>query len=177
MDELTEWQIKESDIDWYCLVKGRPTHIASMGGMIPEQFRDRENLRMLQDAVAMMEPFTEATLNKDSILTQTKKGYEYLEEGIIREAVEEANNNNPGFQYLEGEELEVRLFASTFAEKARRGFFSYARREGVEGNEYILIAEPERPVDYKAKEYQLMELVCDVNDEGKCISFTAGQDS
>lgn len=171
MAELTKWQIEESDIDWYCLVNGQPTHIASMGGMIPMLFRERESLRKLQDAVANIQPFTEAKLNMNSIQTQIGKGYEYLQDRMIREAIEDANRNNPGFQYLEEEEFEVRLFASTFAEKARRGFRSYARKEGVEGNEYVLIAEPDKRLDYKAWNYQLLELVCDVKDDGGHIAF------
>ena len=170
MAELSERKILESDIDWYCLINGRPTHIASMGGMIPKQFRDRGKLRMLQNAVAGIEPFAEIKLNLDYIKTQIEKGYEYLQDEMIRKVIEEVNKNDPGFLYLDGNELAVRLFASTFAERARRGFRSFARG-GVEGKEYVLIAEPVSPVTYKAGEYQLVELVCSVNDEGRRITF------
>lgn len=169
MAELTEQQIKEADIDWYCLVKGRPTHIASMGGMIPKSFRDREKLRALQDVVAQMEPFTEVRLNLENIQSQIEKGYEYLQDEMIRQAIEEANRHHPGFQYLRGYDLPIRLFASTFVEKARRGFRSFARLESEEGNEYLLIAEPSRPVGYKAGELQLVGLNCEENEGGRIV--------
>lgn len=173
MAELTERQIKEQDIDWYCLVKGRLTHIASMGGMIPRPFRDREILRLLQDAVAGIEPFTEVKLNMPNIQSQIEKGYEYLQDVMIRQAIEEANNNNPGFVYLDNYELAVRLYASTFVDKARRGFCSYARLESAEKSEYVLIAEPASHVEYKAGEIQLAKLECKVEDEGRRIIINA----
>lgn len=171
MAELIELQIKERDIDWYCLVEGRPVHIASMGGMIPKSFREREKLRLLQDAVAKIEPFTEVRLNMEIIHRQVAKGYEYLQDESLRRAIENANKNNPGFLFLEGNELAVRLFASTFVEKARRGFRSFARKEDgdAKSNEYVLIAEPATPVVYKGGAYQLMELKGEVRDSGKII--------
>lgn len=164
MSELTESQIKEHDIDWYCLIEGKPTHIASMGGTIPPLFRNRENLRRMQDIVAHMTIFTEAKLNLDNIKSQTADGYDYLEDEMIRETIENANRNYPGFVYLSKYDLPIRLFASSFVEKARRGFYSYARREVAEGNEYILIAEPDRP--YEDVEHQLDLLECELHDNG-----------
>ncbi len=171
MAELTERQIKEQDIDWYCLVNGRPTHIASMEGFIPKKFRDREELRLQQDSVAMMEPFADVKLNTDTIKTQIAEGYEYLQDELMREAVVEANRGNPGFAYLKNEILPIRLFASTFVEKARRGFRSFARREGAEGNEYVLIAEPSTPVEYNGGQHPLVELECEQDADGNSISF------
>lgn len=171
MAELTERQVKEQDIDWYCLINGRPTHIASMGGLIPKKFRDREELRFQQDSVALMEPFADVKLNTDAIKTQIAEGYEYLQDELIRAAVVEVNRDNPGFAYLNDEELPIRLFVSTFVEKARRGFRSFARCEGTEGNEYVLIAEPSTPVEYKGSQYPLMELECVIEADGNSISF------
>lgn len=172
MAELTERHIKETDIDWYCLINGKPTHIASMGGMIPKSFRDREKLRTLQDAVAGIEPFSEVRLNLENIQSQIEKGYDYLQDEMIRRALEEANANNSGFMYLDGQALAIRLFASTFVEKARRGFRSFARREDTDGNEYILIAEPASPIEYLPGVLQLAELECEVRDESGSIMFS-----
>ena len=171
MAELTERQIKEQDIDWYCLINGRPAHLASMGGMIPKKYRDRDELRLQQHAVAMIEPFAEVRLNDAAIKTQTAVGYEYLQDAMISEAVADANKDNPGFAYLKDYEMPIRLFASTFVEKARRGFRSFARREGVEGNEYVLIAEPSVPVEYKGGKHQLVELECVQEDDGNSLTF------
>lgn len=173
MAKLTERQIKEQDIDWYCLINGRPTHIASMGGMIPLDFRDRENLRWYQEMVAGMRYVAEARLNLENIQRMVDKGYEYLQDQMISEAIYNANMNNPGFVYLEGFDLPVRLFASSFVEKARRGFQSFARLESDEGNEYLLIAEPEGTVNIAEirDEFQLAELECRVMNDGGRIGI------
>lgn len=171
MADLSERQIKEQDIDWYCLVNGKPTHIASMGGMIPLLFRDREKLRKMQDLVASIMPFAEASLSTKNIESQIAKGYGYVQDQMIRAAIEEANRNNPGFVYLRDYELPVRLYASTFAEKARRGFRSYARIENVEENKYILIAEPSILYNYRENHLNLLQLDCEMKDDGECIVF------
>lgn len=166
MAELTERQIKEQDIDWYCLVQGKPTHIASSGGMIPKQFRDKAGLRMQQDRVAMMDPVAEATLKMENVQSQIIDGYEYLQDEMISAAIVEANRNNPGFVYLRNYDISVRLFASTFVEKARRGFRSYIRREGKEGNdEYILIAEPDKHFRFEGIQLGLKDLKCEMRGD------------
>ena len=160
MAEFTERQLKELDLDWYCLINGKPTHIASMGGMIPKSFRDRRKLRSQQDFVAQLIPVTEVRLYMENIQTQIADGYEYLQDSMIMKTIEDANRDIPGFAYLKDYELPVRLFATTFVEKARKGFRSFARREGVEGNEYILIAEPMNPTEFYSNQLNLQELEC-----------------
>lgn len=169
MAALQEQQIKELDIDWYCLVGGVPTHIASMGGMIPAWFRDREKLRLIQNEVARMEPFVDVRLNMEIIQKQIANGYEYLEDETLRIAVEQANSNNPGFQFLSGQDLPVRLFAASFVEKARRGFRSFARQDGENENEYVLIAEPANHVEYIGGKVSLEELKCEISDNNTRI--------
>lgn len=169
MANLKEWQIKENDIDWYCLVNGHPTHIASMGGMLPDQFRDSEQLSSNQITVAQIEPYADVKLNIEAIRSQVGQGYEYLHDQNIREAVENAFRNHPGFVYLKKHKLAVRLFASTFVEKARRGFRSFARLEGEEDNVYVLIAEPVTPTDYYSDNLKLEPLECELKDNGKRI--------
>ena len=171
MSELTERQIKELDIDWYCLVNGVPTHIASMGGTIPVKFRDREKLRSYQDMVAYLLPSAEVKLNMEVIESLTAEGYEYLQDQMISNAIEDAYGNHPGFVYLLDYELPIRLFAATFVEKARRGFRSFARKENVNGNEYVLIAEPTIPVKNDLGGLGLEELKCEVRNEGGTIVF------
>lgn len=166
MAELSERHIKERDIDWYCLIQGKPIHIASSGGMIPKQFRDLEDLRLKQKLVSMMEPIAEATLYLENIQSQIQEGYEYIQDEMITAAIMDANRNNPGFVYLRDYELPVRLFASTFVEKARRGFHSYIRQESVEGiDEYILIAKPSMPFRFEENQLGLKELKCKMNGD------------
>jgi hypothetical protein len=169
MAALTERQVKEMDIDWYCLVKGVPTHIASMGGTIPSKFRDRVKLRRHQDLVAHLIPSAEFSLNVELIESLTANGYEYLDNQMIRNAIEEANRHHLGFELLKNQPLPIRLFASTFVEKARRGFRSFARREDAEENEYVLIAEPTIPIKIDFGEHALEMLECEVRNEGMTI--------
>ena len=169
MAGLTERQVKELDIDWYCLVNGYPTHIGSMGGMIPELFRDSEQLWSNQTTVAKIEPYAEVRLNIEVIQIQVANGYDYLQDQSIRRAVEKANKNRPGFMFLEGYDLAVRLFASTFVKKARRGFRSFSRLEGEKGNVYVLIAEPAKPADYYKGTLHLKALECKLDDKGARI--------
>ena len=144
-----------------------------MGGMIPGEFRERKKLRPIQEFVAKMEPFTKVILMSENIKGFVEKGYEYLDDEMIREAVEMANEDLPGFKYLhsEGYDLPTCLFASTFVEKARRGFRSFARLEYAEVDKYILIAEPEKLVDYKGYNLCLEELDCQQSENGMIIKF------
>ena len=174
MAELSYGHIRELDIDWYCLIGGVPTHIASMGGIIPKRFRDIERLRYQQDMVAKLNSMEDAVLNMEAIHRQTEQGYEYLEDERIRNAIEVANINNPGFAYLSNYNLPIRLYAWSFVEKARRGFRSYARLRSEEGyNEYVLIAEPSLfYLDNKRElRLELEELNCEVIDGGHILRF------
>ncbi len=172
MYNYTEEQAKERDIDWFCLSNNRPTHIASMGGKIPNDFLNMESLRYQQERVALIAPLHEASLNLSAIQGEVKEGYEYLEDEIVRGIVFETNSNNPGFEYLQDYSLPIRLYASTFVEMARRGFYSYARIERAEGNRYVLIAEPYNPLGGdKLSQLHLRELDCEQIDGGIEIAF------
>lgn len=169
MAGLSERQIKEQDVDWFCLIAGRPAHIASMGGVIPKAFCDLGELRMHQELIATMDPVAEVRLNDEIVETMVSDGYDYLQDIIIKEAIEAANRDNPGFVYLDGFSLPVRLFASSFVEMARRGFRSYARREGKEKDEYVLIAEPKEDVRFEMPPLGLKELRCGLQNGGSVI--------
>lgn len=41
------------DIDWFCIVNGSYVHVASAGGLLPEEMRDRDTLRELQYQVSV----------------------------------------------------------------------------------------------------------------------------
>lgn len=166
---LTERQVKEHDVDWYCLVQGMPTHISSIEGSIPELFRDRGKLRKQQDSISQIEPFTEVRLNIDEIRRQTEEGYEYLQDTEIREYIENAIINQPGFVHLREYDLAARLFASSFVEKSRRGFRSFARVEGRRNNMYVLIAEPLLPINPDFANLELETLDCEILNDGKVI--------
>lgn len=44
--------IQSKDIDWFCVIGGVYCHIASAGGVLPDQINDREKLRDIQKKVS-----------------------------------------------------------------------------------------------------------------------------
>ncbi len=170
MYQITEEHIKERDIDWFCLINNYPCHIASMGGMIPNRFLDIEKLRYQQNRVARIEPSFEVGLHLNVIQSQVMEGYGYLQDEMIRDIVVDANRNNPGFKYLNDYSLPIRLYASTFVEMARRGFYSFARIAGNKDNRYALIAEPCNPLNGdELRRLYLDELKYELYDDGDSI--------
>lgn len=129
------------DNDWYCTINGYPTHIASMCGIIPRAFRDLDNLRRIQLAVANIPMSKEVVPNDQFIDSQINIGYEYLQDGEIAQEILRLNQETPCFNLFPDWPLSKKLYACTFLEKARKGFYSYALVEG-EINRYYLVASP-----------------------------------
>ena len=46
-----EAYIQSKDIDWFCVIGDVYCHIASAGGVLPDQINDREKLRDIQKKV------------------------------------------------------------------------------------------------------------------------------
>lgn len=134
-------QIYEYDNDWYCSIKGLPVHFASMGGYIPLQFRDMVNLRKNQDYVAHLDYISEIEVNDAFVEHETAIGYEYLEEQGISEMILSLNQDNPNLNFIQVWSLKKKLYASTFIDKARKGFYSYALVDGTT-NLFELVASP-----------------------------------
>lgn len=122
MRDLRGSEITEFDNDWYCIINNHPVHIASMFGNIPIHFRNLEALRRLQKQIADLQYITMVSLNLNLINNEIIGKYSYLQDRQLRTLVEELNRTNNNVTYNINWTLEVRLFANTFVDKARKGF-------------------------------------------------------
>lgn len=69
-----EAYIQSKDIDWFCVIGDVYCHIASAGGVLPDQINDREKLRDIQKKVFdASDIFTE----NDFIFKQTKYYHDF----------------------------------------------------------------------------------------------------
>lgn len=163
MRDLRGSEITEFDNDWYCIINNHPVHIASMCGNIPIHFRNLEALRRLQKQIADLQYITMVSLNLNLINNEIIGKYSYLQDRQLRTLVEELNRTNNNVTYNMNWTLEVRLFANTFVDKARKGFYSYARVGQT--NEWFLVAVPEIELDWRASELDLNVLELDAGDQ------------
>lgn len=160
---LTDQQVRGYDNDWYCVINGLPIHIASMGGNIPINFRDTNVLRDIQRTVGQLQyQETLIHVNEDFIKTETSVGYEYLDELDMEQFIFRLNENAPSFNYNPDWPLKYKLYAYSFIDKARKGFYSYARSES--DNKYHLVARPENPIDFNGANLNLQRY--EVEEDG-----------
>ena len=110
------------DIDWFCMFKGLPIHVASAGGIIPDEINDIDQLRRIQYQVEML-PFIfgedEIVFNNDGISRVLGNGLESGWEDYIR----------------------------SFAIMARKGFFSFDRinyNNPFDEEQFLLVCYPHR---------------------------------
>ncbi len=133
------------DIDWFCKVREYPVHLASNGGRLPRLSYTINELVELQHLVANMNPSFRCVLN-----TQYLEGY--LLQGRYYEGIDELSEEE--FRQLLPEQFEISeetrnlsrpvlLYSWSFIEMAKRGFFSFDRKDG-DDNEYHLVAWPDR---------------------------------
>lgn len=145
MSKLTRYEIEGADNDIYCTFNGLPVHIASMGGNIPDRFRDRDVLRQLQKFVGNLTYISNVTLNLQFLQSETQTGYQYFNNPMIARALNDVLGNNVNFNLFPQLDIKIRLYAMSFIDKARKGFYSYARVG--EGNEWTLVASPQNPIN------------------------------
>ena len=130
------------DIDWFCRINGLPVHLASNGGVLPGRSYTIKNLVALQHKVANMKQTFRCAVNSDYLLEYLKQGKYYAELENISEA---------GVRSLLPESFEIAnevaklsstllIYGWSFIEMAKRGFFSFDRRE--EDGLYHLVAWP-----------------------------------
>lgn len=106
------------DIDWFCIVNGIYVHLASVGGILPMSFRNRDTLRTLQHNVAMAP-------------------YLFEEEDVVEneEFLNQRFADNP-----KGRES----YVVSFREMARKGFVSMDRTNLTDpyDNRYHIVCMP-----------------------------------
>lgn len=161
MSRISRKELKEIDIDWYCLVNGVPAHFASMGGFVPSIFCERNELRALESSVRLLPYICDIELTDKIVDQEIQSGYDYLNENQLGNIVMDLFKNIPSFKYNEEWDIRKRLYTSSFVDKARRGFYSYARI-GNE-NKYALIAKPQETVNWKSHGLKLQNLALQGN--------------
>ncbi len=162
MAKFTDRQLKANDIDWYCLINGNPVHIASMGGLIPSDFRERNELRPIAESVIQLPYSSEVDLNMDFIREQTQTGYSYLDNIEVSAMADEIFSTYPSFNYRQNLLMKEKMYAYSFIEKGRRGFYSYARQG--ETNKYVLVATPKTPLVWNEERFPLKKLQVQVKE-------------
>ena len=166
MSLLTVRELHELDVDWYCSINGHPVHIASMGGPIPSPFNERRILRGIEDAVVKLPNKAKASLNEKLIKQEIAEGYEYIDELQLSDSVEKIFGEIPSFSYNMNWNLKTRLFACSFVDKARKGFYSYGRIGKSSEYKYGLIAKPSVEIEPENNMFSLSELNLGNNYDG-----------
>ena len=133
------------DIDWFCCVNGCPVHIASNGGHLPADSYTIDELASLQHQVANIKPTFQYEVNSAYL-------DEYLKNGGFYTNIDNISPDEFRLMLPEGIEIgvqskslsrQVLLYSWSFIEMAKRGFFSFDRKE-THGREdiYHLVAWP-----------------------------------
>lgn len=160
MSKISRRELKEIDFDWYCLINDIPAHFASMGGLVPSIFCERNELRALESSVLQLPYICEIELTEQIVSQEIESGYDYLTDNQLDNFgvfVEDLFAKIPSFNYNKEWNIRKRLYTSSFVDKARRGFYSYARI-GNE-NKYALIAKPQKTFDWKSHDLKLRNLI------------------
>lgn len=147
MSIITRRELGELDLDWYCIINNRPAHIASMGGPVPESFTERVILREIEENVARLPFICDVTLNEEFVNKVVARGYEYIKKFKLNKFIEETFKAIPSFNYNENWNLPVRMYVTSFVDKARKGFYSYARL--YDTDTYVLVASPSSVLNWK----------------------------
>lgn len=144
---ITEEFQKLNDIDWFCILDGIPIHVASAGDLLPVMYANYKSVAsmksMLKSILTLPLAF-DYKLNDNYLDNHVlNEGYEYLDE-----------QDNPVGQDMDDDWLSImthneplpkKLYSTSFVEMARRGFYSFDKTEGKEG-EYHLVAYPEKGI-------------------------------
>ena len=132
-----EAYLHSKDIDWFCIINGIFVHIASAGGILPEEVNDREKLRKNQYLVNQMDDI----FNDDQIVIN----WDFLHARFGNNVGSEENIMN----YLE-----------SFIKMSKKGFVSLDRThlEDPNDNTYHIVCMPNKIItlsdDFSLCEYK-----------------------
>lgn len=163
---ITEEFQRLNDIDWFCIIDGVPVHVASAGDLLPAMYASNGSPASMKSILSdvLKQPLEYDYKLNDEYLDGhvLNEGYEYLEE-----------QGNPIGQDMgddwrsimtKNESLRKRLYATSFVEMARRGFYSFDKTEDKEGD-YHLVAYPSKGM----KDWHLLDVP---NVKGANLDFT-----
>lgn len=109
------------DIDWFCIINGVYVHVASAGGILPEEMNDRDELRQLQHNVSVAQ-------------------YIFSEDEI------EYNENFLDARFVEAKDRAE--YIKSFTDMARKGFVSLDRTNWLDPNDntYHIVCRPSQNI-------------------------------
>lgn len=140
---ITEEFQRLNDIDWFCIIDGVPVHVASAGDLLPAMYASNGSPASMKSILSdvLKQPFEYDYKLNDEYLDGhvLNEGYEYLEEQ--ENPIGQDMDDDWQSIMTKNEPLSKRLYASSFVEMARRGFYSFDKTEDKEG-EYHLVAYP-----------------------------------
>lgn len=143
---INEERMKNADFDIFCIVNKRPVHIATMGSHIPSLLNDEQRIIRDVDMVAYMPNSFDVEFNLDLIkkLINDKDNYSYLQ--LVNQDIQESEFVKlPSFDWFDEKvPLFAKLFAWSFVEIARKGFYSFAHYGDTDSDSYFLVAWPKQ---------------------------------
>ena len=153
------------DIDWFCVFKNRPIHLASNGGLLPATYNIKDIVK-IQHIVSGMPTICDYTLNESYV------------KGVVKQLsmthLEDLSEDEEKLLYPEsmnfmGKQLSIKekAYCWSFIEMAQKGFYSYDR--SVDDNMYYLVASPIGSVINVPQEIQRFDF--DVNVLNGPIDF------
>lgn len=113
------------DIDCFFVMNGWPTHLASNGGMVPGKLGTISELQDMQIAVQELPMQYDYELNREYLETLNLEDFpteeEMTETGFLN------TEHYTQFNEYEAMPFHVKLYAHSFVEMAKRGFWSFDR--------------------------------------------------
>lgn len=166
-----------SDFDLFCLINGKPVHIATMGSNIPTLLNDKNRISNDIDKVAFMPKRYRYNINLDAIrrFINDEKNYSYLSKTNINN-ITNIVNNLPSFSEIDNSyPLFVKMFAWSFVDMARRGFYSFAHVGEPDCDKFFLVAWPTNldKEDFKAFQDRTFLLPGLNLDKPECINVVS----
>ena len=142
-----------NDIDWFCIINGVPVHVASAGDLLPTIYSSDKSVAFLKSILSNVLKLPldyDYKLNDEYLDAHVlNEGYEYLDEQ--ENPIGQDMDDDWNRIMTKNEPLSKRLYATSFVEMARRGFYSFDKTEDKEGV-YHLVAYPSKGMkDWKNK--------------------------
>lgn len=128
------------DIDWFCIINGKPIHVASNGGELPLCFNKQMIFTQRQYVLDLPDiEGNEVSVIESKYLNDTiSEKYQYWSR--IRENEEVAQD----FMAIFGEFNSRKLYLRSFIQMAKKGFYSFDRIDNHEGDSgfYQMLLRP-----------------------------------
>lgn len=156
MSLLTEREQKYLDVDWYCVINDVPVHIASMGGKIPEAFCERNDLRLIQDKIVSLPDICDVEIDGQYVQSVVSNGYQYIQRLGMEDFIKQSFSEFTSFTYGDNRSIEERFYTFSFIQKAKKGFYSFARID--ETPTYKMIARPLVAFDWRNSDVGLVAI-------------------